>query len=59
MQHFRQNEECGATEELVTIDENLHYDFDYQVKYINTINFEVHMSHFLSILSKLPIYQRQ
>ena len=25
------------TEELVTIDENLRYDFDYQVKYINTI----------------------
>ena len=37
VQHFRQNEECGVTEELVMIDENLRYDFDYQVKYINTI----------------------
>lgn len=31
LQHFRKNEECGVVEELETIDENLRYDFNYQV----------------------------
>lgn len=31
LQRFRKNEECGVVEELSAIDENPHYDFDYQV----------------------------
>ena len=31
VQHFRQNEECGVTEELPPVNENLHYDFNFQV----------------------------
>ena len=31
LQHFRKNEECNVTEELEIIDENLRYDFNYQV----------------------------
>ena len=31
VRHFRQNEECGVTEELPPVDENLHYDFNFQV----------------------------
>ena len=31
VQHFTTNEECGATEELKPIYQNLKYDFDYQV----------------------------
>ena len=31
VRHFRQNEECGVTEELPPVDENLHYDFNLQV----------------------------
>ena len=30
MRQFRQNEECGALEELEPIDENRRYDFNYQ-----------------------------
>ena len=31
LQHFRDNKECGVTEELPPIDKNLKYDFNYQV----------------------------
>lgn len=30
VRHFRQNDECGALEELQPIDENRRYDFNYQ-----------------------------
>ena len=31
VQHFRQNEECGVTEELPPVDENLRFDTNFQV----------------------------
>ena len=31
VQHFRQNEECGVTEELPPVDENLRFDNNFQV----------------------------
>ena len=33
VRHYRNNTECGKMEELPPIDENLAYDFDYQVSY--------------------------
>lgn len=30
VRHFRENEECGALEELPPIDENRQYDFNFQ-----------------------------
>ena len=32
VRHMRHNEECNVTEELETLDENLQYDFNYQVQ---------------------------
>ena len=31
VRHFRQDQQCGAIEELPPIDSNPSYDFDYQV----------------------------
>ena len=30
--HITNNEQCGAIEELEPVDQNLNYDFDYQVE---------------------------
>ena len=31
LQHIRQNKECNVREELQPVDENLQYDFNFQV----------------------------